>query len=144
MSYSSLSFGNSISDIFRKNNIIKNLSPYTIEGSFSTQVSGENGIFPIKLRDSAVKDSDELLKKYPEYLEKQYLLNFFGPQDGFGEPISIQDIQNIINNRDTYYTFVSSFYPLQNIVFQLSPLGGGWGWGGGKGCCRPARVGSSS
>jgi outer membrane protein OmpA-like peptidoglycan-associated protein len=123
MSYSSLSFGNSISDIFRKNNIIKNLSPYTIEGSFSTQVSGENGIFPIKLRDSAVKDSDELLKKYPEYLEKQYLLNFFGPQDGFGEPISIQDIQNIINNRDTYYTFVSSFYPLQNIVFQLNPVG---------------------
>jgi hypothetical protein len=123
MSYSSLSFGNSISDIFRKNNIIKNLSPYTIEGSFSTQVSGENGIFPIKLRDSAVKDSDELLKKYPEYLEKQYLLNFFGPQDGFGQPISIQDIQNIINNRDTYYTFVASFYPLQNIVFQLNPVG---------------------
>ena len=53
----------------------------------------------------------------------QYLLNFFGPQDGFGEPISIQDIQNIINNRDTYYTFVSSFYPLQNIVFQLNPVG---------------------
>lgn len=123
MSYSSLSFGNSISDIFRKNNIIKNLSPYTIEGSFSTQVSGENGIFPIKLRDSAVQDSDELLKKYPEYLEKQYLLNFFGPQDGFGEPISIQDIQNIINNRDTYYTFVASFYPLQNIVFQINPVG---------------------
>ena len=123
MPYSSLSFGNSISDIFRRNNIIRNLSPYTVEGSFSTQVSGENGVFPIKLRDSSVIDSQELLDLYPDYLEKQYLLNFFGPQDGFGEPISIQDIQNIINNRDTYYTFVASFYPLQNIVFQINPVG---------------------
>ena len=123
MAYSSLSFGNSISDIFRKHNIVKNLSPYTVEGTFSTQVNGENGVFPINLRDSAVKNSQELLKLYPDYLEKQYLLNFFGPSDGFGQPISIQDIQNIINNRDTYYTFVASFYSLQNIVLQTNPFG---------------------
>jgi len=51
-------------------------------------------------------------------IKNQYL-----PEDGYTKLIDITDIQNIIENRGDYYTFISSVYNPYNILTELLPVG---------------------
>jgi outer membrane protein OmpA-like peptidoglycan-associated protein len=52
-----------------------------------------------------------------------FIKNEYGPEDGWGNPISIQDIQNVITNRQDYYTFIASSYSPYQILLNNDPQG---------------------
>ena len=51
-----------------------------------------------------------------------FIKNEYGPEDGWGDPISIQDIQNVITNRQDYYTFIASSYSPYQILLNIVKL----------------------
>jgi len=64
------------------------------------------------------RDNDQSLKRL-------YLLNWYGPSEGFGEygPVNIEYINNIIEKRDIYYRFIASSYNLFNLFTLEDPEG---------------------
>lgn len=57
------------------------------------------------------------------FIDNAFIQNTFGPPDGYDDIISINDVQNIIQNRDTYFKFVSSYYSPGDILFKTNPVG---------------------
>ena len=51
------------------------------------------------------------------------LKNKYLPEEGYTKLIDINDIQNIIENRGNYYTFISSVYNPYNLITELLPVG---------------------
>lgn len=52
-----------------------------------------------------------------------FIQNVYGPAGGYNDVITIDDVQRIINTRETYYKFVASTYTAANILLQQDPLG---------------------
>lgn len=52
-----------------------------------------------------------------------FVKNEYGPQAGWDGPISIQTIQNIITNRQEYYTFIASSYSPFQLLISNNPQG---------------------
>ena len=57
------------------------------------------------------------------FIDNAFIQNMFGPPAGYDDFISINDVQNIIQNRDTYYKFVSSYYTPASILFSDNAQG---------------------
>lgn len=52
-----------------------------------------------------------------------FIKNEYGPQAGWDGPISIEDVQNIITNRQEYYTFIASSYSPFQLLISNNPQG---------------------
>ena len=105
---------------FRKLLLTRNLQPYS-EGGFvagSQPASSELSLSNFSVVDSA--NVVDVAKNEETFLITK---NWYGPSDGFNDPINITDVQRLIENRDTYYKFVSSFYTPSQILLQGNPVG---------------------
>jgi hypothetical protein len=85
MSDSFLSFTSSAS--FRNSLIARNLAPYSVQGTFSPQVSNIN--YETNLTVSNVLDSPNNLVSTNTQANGLYPLNEYGPDGGFGQPINL-------------------------------------------------------
>lgn len=52
-----------------------------------------------------------------------FIKNEYGPESGWAPPITIQDVQNIITNRQSYYTFIASSYSPFQLLISNDPQG---------------------
>lgn len=52
-----------------------------------------------------------------------FIKNQYGPEEGYIYKINIEDIERIIENRDTYYKFIFSTYNPFNILTDINPIG---------------------
>ena len=99
MAESFLSFGNSES--FRKQLLVRNLPPYNVPGAYT---SPENPInYETNLTVSNVTDSPNNLVSTNLFANDLYPLNEFGPEGGFGNPISVNVTPITDPNQGPYY-----------------------------------------
>jgi hypothetical protein len=99
MAESFLSFGNSES--FRKQLLVRNLPPYNVPGAYT---SPENPInYETNLTVSNVTDSPNNLVSTNLFANDLYPLNEFGPEGGFGNPISVNVTPVTDPNQGPYY-----------------------------------------
>lgn len=56
-------------------------------------------------------------------LENLFLQNFYGPQGGFQNLVDIQDVHQVVNQRDIYYRFIYSQYSSYSILTNNDPQG---------------------
>jgi len=115
---SPLSFAST--ETFRTQLLVRNLEPYS-EGGFvasSTPAQGE-----LNQTNYSVVDSPNVVDVGQQ--EETFLItkNWYGPAGGYDDPIDITDVQRLIENRDTYYKFVSSYYTSYQILLQDNPVG---------------------
>lgn len=115
---SPLSFAST--ETFRTQLLVRNLEPYS-EGGFiasSTPAQGE-----LNQTNYSVVDSPNVVDVGQQ--EETFLItkNWYGPVGGYDDPIDITDVQRLIESRDTYYKFVSSFYTPYQILIQDNPVG---------------------
>ena len=105
---------------FRTALLTKNLEPYS-EGGFVP--GSQPGTSQQVLSNYPVSDSPNVLDVAQQ--EETFLItkNWYGPAGGYDDPININDIQRLIENRDTYYKFVSSYYTPSQILLQNNPVG---------------------
>ena len=69
--------------------------------------------------------SSEPTRSNEESLKRLYLLNWYGPAEGFGDlgPVNIDYVNNLIEKRDLYYRFIASTYNAFNILTFDDPEG---------------------
>lgn len=104
----------------RNNLLVRNLPPYTAE-AFNSNSTPADGDY---VQDNySVVDSDDLLNQTETASVNMYLKNRYGPPEGYSERYVQTIIENIINPRDEYYTFVSSFYSPAQILLSNDPVG---------------------
>ena len=115
---SPLSF-NSTED-FRKKLLVRNLPPFNSDGFSPTTNPGQS---ELKLTDYSIIDSEEVETIGDQEEVRLYINNQYGPPGGYDDRYVVQDVQKIVNQRDTYYKFVSSFYNPASILFSENPQG---------------------
>lgn len=99
MAESFLSFGNSES--FRKQLLVRNLSPYNVPGSYTSPGNPIN--FETNLTVSNVVDSPNNYVSSNLFATDLYPLNEFGPEGGFGQPIGVNLTPVLDPNQGPYY-----------------------------------------
>ena len=90
---------------FRKKLLLKNLKPYTVDGTFSAPKLENKK--EIVLVDYSVSDSPDINKEQKQQEKKLIGQNKYNPNNGFGDIVNI----NINNNSETNfgnYTFNST------------------------------------
>lgn len=115
---SPLSF-NSTEDI-RKKLLVKNLPPFNSDGFSPTTNPGQS---ELKLTNFSVVDSAEVEDIGDKEEVRLYLNNIYGPPGGYDDRYTVEDVQTIVTNRDTYYKFVSSTYNSADILLKKDPQG---------------------
>ena len=106
---------------FRKRLLIRNLEPYK-EGYKGNDTPGSSEFF---LKDLGVVDSTRVteLQVNEEAKKRAFISNQYGPEGGFKDLIDIRDIEKKIEQRENYYTFVSSTYNAFNLLTSFNPTG---------------------
>jgi len=115
---SPLSF-NSTEDI-RKKLLVKNLPPFNSDGFSPTTNPGQSELI---LTNFSVVDSAEVEDIGNTEEVRLFLQNQYGPADGYDDRYSVQDVQKLVTQRDTYYKFVASTYTGAQILFNDDPQG---------------------
>ena len=115
---SPLSF-NSTEDI-RKKLLVKNLPPFNSDGFSPTTNPGQSELI---LTNFSVVDSEEVEAIGSQEEVKLFVQNQYGPADGYDDQYSVQDVQKLVTQRDTYYKFVASTYTGSQILFNNDPQG---------------------
>ena len=115
---SPLSF-NSTEDI-RKKLLVKNLPPFNSDGFSPTTNPGQS---ELTLTNFSVVDSAEVETIGSQEEVKLFIQNQYGPADGYDDQYTVQDVQKLVTNRDTYYKFVASTYTGAQILFNDDPQG---------------------
>ena len=103
MSESFLSFGNS--ETFRKQLLVRNLSPYNVPGSYNSPGNPIN--YETNLTVSNVTDSPNNYVSTNLFASDLYPLNEFGPEGGFGVPIGVNLTPVLEPNQGPYYPLTS-------------------------------------
>ena len=108
MAESFLSFGNS--ETFRKQLLVRNLSPYNVPGSYTSPGNPIN--YETNLTVSNVVDSPNNYVSTNLFAKDLYPLNEYGPEGGFGVPIGINSVASTNNpegtNQGPYYPLTSA------------------------------------
>ena len=55
--------------------------------------------------------------------KRAFINNLYGPQGGYDIVYNVDEVQKIIQNRDTYFKFIGSTYPVASILLQDNPQG---------------------
>jgi hypothetical protein len=97
MADSFLSFGNSES--FRKQLLVKNLTPYNVPGSYNSPGNPIN--YETNLTVSNVVDSPNNYVSTNLFAKDLYPLNEYGPEGGFGSPIGVNSVASTDNPEGT-------------------------------------------
>jgi hypothetical protein len=100
--------------------LVRNLEPYSEGGFVASSTPSQGGLVQTNY---SVIDSPNVVDVGEQ--EENFLItkNLYGPSGGYNNPINITDIQRVIEKRDTYFKFVSSFYTPFQILFQNNPVG---------------------
>jgi len=115
---SPLSF-NSTED-FRKKLLVKNLPPFNSDGFSPSTNPGQSELI---LSNYTVTDSDEVENIGDVEEVKLFLQNQYGPEGGYDDRYTVQDVQKLVSTRETYYKFVSSSYTSASILLNDDPEG---------------------
>ena len=105
---------------FRKKLLVKNLPPFNSDGFTPSTNPGQSELI---LSNYAVVDSAEVEDIGDVEEVKLFLQNQYGPAGGYDNRYSVQDVQQLITDRDTYFKFVSSTYTSADILFNKDPQG---------------------
>ena len=125
---------------FRKKLLVKNLEPYNSDGFTPASQPGQS---QIDINDVGVIDSQEVETIGSTENTSLYVKNQYGPEGGFGEPKSIDDVgfinsvtsfNNTLNlnmsngvpaliGKSPYYNFVASSYNSFNLLTSTNPQG---------------------
>lgn len=109
---------------FRKKLLVKNLQPYNSDGFVPNSSAGE---VEFNMNDQAVVDSVEVEIVGEEESKHAYVKNLYGPEGGFGFPISVDDVvnQNMTSmvGKEGYYSFIFSTYNAASILISDDPQG---------------------
>ena len=109
---------------FRKKLLVKNLQPYNSDGFVPNSSPGEK---EFNLNDQAVVDSAEVEVIGEDESKNAYIKNLYGPEGGFGFPLSVDDVVNQsmtgLVGKETYFQFVASTYNAFNILVSDNPQG---------------------
>jgi len=125
---------------FRKKLLVKNLEPYNSDGFTPASQPGQS---QIDINDVGVIDSQEVETIGSTENTSLYVKNQYGPEGGFGEPKSIDDVgfinsvtsfNNTLNlnmsngvpaliGKSPYYNFVASSYNSFNLLTSSNPQG---------------------
>ena len=97
MSESFLSFGNS--DAFRKQLLVKNLTPYNVPGTYTSP--GDPVDYEVVLSVNNVIDSPNNFVSTNLFAQDLYPLNEYGPEGGFSNPIGINSVASTNNPEGT-------------------------------------------
>jgi len=104
----------------RNNLLVRNLPPYTAEAFNSTTSPADGGY----VQDNySVVDSEPLFNQTENASVNMFLKNRYGPPEGYTERYIQTIIDNIIDPRSEYFTFVSSFYSPGQILLSNNPTG---------------------
>jgi|688.fasta_scaffold08337_7 hypothetical protein len=116
MSESFLSFGNS--SAFRKQLLVKNLTPYNVPGTYTSP--GNPVDYEVVLSVNNVIDSPNNYVSTNLFAQDLYPLNEYGPEGGFGNPIGVNSVASTNNPEgtnqgpyepiDTVLDIVNEFY----------------------------------
>jgi len=94
---------------FRNKLLVRNLPPYS------------DAFKPTEFSINDLANSDpgnvEDIGNFEE--KKLYLKNKYGPEDGFGDLVNLDDIKLNIEKRNLYYTFIASTYSPFNILTDI-------------------------
>jgi len=104
MAESFLSFGNSES--FRKQLLVRNLTPYNVPGSYTSPSNPIN--YETNLSVYSVVDSPNNYVSTNLFAKDLYPLNEYGPEGGFGGPIGVNLTSIEDPNQGPYYPLTSS------------------------------------
>ena len=138
MSLSPLSFDST--ENFRKKLLVKNLQPYNSDGFSPASQPGQSEII---INDTGVIDSQEVEVIGSNEGNYAYVKNQYGPEGGFGEPKSIDDVtfinsvtsfSNTLNldmnqgipalvGKSPYNTFIASSYNPFTLLTSQNPQG---------------------
>jgi len=109
---------------FRKKLLVRNLQPYNSDGFVPTSSPGETGFY---VNDQSVSDSTEVEVIGQEESKNAYTKNTYGPDGGFNEPISVDDVFNtsIVSSvgKGPYGDFIASTYNSFSILTSGDPQG---------------------
>lgn len=125
---------------FRKKLLVKNLEPYNSDGFTPASQPGQG---QIDINDVSVVDSDEVEVIASNENSSLYVKNQYGPEGGFGEPKSIDDVtfinsvtsfSNTLNldmskgvpalvGKSPYYNFIASTYNSFSLLTSSNPQG---------------------
>ena len=109
---------------FRKKLLVRNLQPYNSDGFVPTSSPGE---VEFNLNDQSVNDSVEVEVIGQEESKIAYTKNTYGPDGGFNEPISVDDVFNtsIVSSvgKGPYGDFIASSYNSFSILTSNNPQG---------------------
>jgi hypothetical protein len=97
MSESLLSFGNS--SAFRKQLLVKNLTPYNVPGTYTSP--GNPVDYETVLSVNNVIDSPNNYVSTNIFAKELYPLNEYGPEGGFGQPIGLNSVASTNNPEGT-------------------------------------------
>ena len=138
MSLSPLSFDST--ENFRKKLLVKNLQPYNSDGFTPASQPGQSEVI---INDIGVIDSQEVEVIGSDEGNYAYVKNQYGPEGGFGEPKSIDDVtfinsvtsfSNTLNldmsqgipalvGKSPYNTFIASSYNPFTLLTSQNPQG---------------------
>ena len=111
----------SATENFRKRLLVRNLEPYAegykgndSPGSAEFALNDVAVLDAIRIEDSQITDQAQ---------KRAFIQNQYGPEGGFNDLISIRDIRNKIEQRETYYTFVASTYSSLTLLTSFDPMG---------------------
>jgi outer membrane protein OmpA-like peptidoglycan-associated protein len=132
MAESFLSFGNSES--FRKQLLVRNLTPYNVPGSYTSPGNPIN--YETNLTVSNVVDSPNNFVSTNLFATDLYPLNEYGPEGGFGSPIGINSVASTNNpegtNQGPYYPKSDTDLDIINEFFiESAYVTNKWGPSGG-------------
>ena len=99
MAESFLSFGSS--ETFRKQLLVRNLTPYNVPGSYTSPGNPIN--YETNLTVSNVVDSPNNYVSTNLFASDLYPLNEYGPEGGFGDPIGVNLTPVLEPNQGPYY-----------------------------------------
>jgi len=109
---------------FRKKLLVKNLPPYNSDGFVPNSYPGET---EFNINDQTVIDSAEVEIIGEDESKNAYIKNIYGPEGGYGFPISVDDVVNQnatgLVGKESYYTFIASTYNSLSILTSNNPQG---------------------
>jgi outer membrane protein OmpA-like peptidoglycan-associated protein len=131
MSESFLSFGNSAA--FRKQLLVKNLTPYNVPGTYTSP--GNPVDYETVLSVNNVVDSPNNLVSTNLFAQDLYPLNEYGPEGGFSQPIGINSVASTNNpegtNQGPYQPIDTVLDVVNEFFIESAYVTNKWGPSGG-------------
>jgi len=103
---------------FRDKLLARNLSPYTVPGSYVSQ-SQSSIVHEVILRDEGIFNSDDNLIADDPFADLLYPLNAYGPNGGYNKNINVGGLSNTVSNLGPY-DFMDAKLPQLSAPFELT------------------------